>query len=73
LPDNAPYEDSFDKSVLSEYALTGGQINLVVKNTAYIVATREKPIFLLEDFIKEIDKEKSGTFDSEKSMGFMNN
>jgi SpoVK/Ycf46/Vps4 family AAA+-type ATPase len=73
LPDNAPFEDSFDLTVLSEYALTGGQINLVVKNTAYIVATREEPIFSLEDFIREIEKEKSGTFDSEKSMGFMNN
>jgi len=73
LPDNASYDESFDKKILSEYALTGGQINLVVKNTAYIVAAREKPVFMLEDFIKEIEKEKSGTFDSEKSMGFINN
>lgn len=73
LPNNAPYEDTFDAAVLAEYALTGGQINLVVKNTAYVVATRKEPIFRLEDFIKEIEKEKSGTFDSEKSMGFINN
>jgi len=73
LPDNAPFEEEFDVNVLSEYALTGGQINLVVKNTAYVVATRKEPIFGLKDFIKEIEKEKSGTFDSEKSMGFMNN
>ncbi len=73
LPKNAPYEDSFDNNILSEYALTGGQINLIVKNTAYVVAAREKPLFMLDDFIKEIEKEKSGTFDSEKSMGFMHN
>ncbi|NOR58335.1 MAG: AAA family ATPase [Sulfurimonas sp.] len=73
LPVNAPYADDFDKKSLADYALTGGQINLVIKNTAYVVATREEPIFGLEDFIKEIEKEKSGTFDSEKSMGFMNN
>ena len=73
LPNNAPYEKSFDSSALAEYALTGGQINLIIKNTAYTVATRKEPVFGLDDFIKEIEKEKSGTFDSEKSMGFMNN
>ena len=73
LPSNAPYEDDFDVAALAEYALTGGQINLVVKNTAYVVATREEPVFGLDDFIQEIEKEKSGTFDSEKSMGFINN
>ena len=72
LPSNAPYADDFDKTVLAEYALTGGQINLVIKNTAYVVATREEPVFGLKDFINEIEKEKSGTFDSEKSMGFIN-
>lgn len=73
LPKNAPFAKDFDVEVLADYALTGGQINLVVKNTAYTVATRETPEFTLDDFIKEIEKEKSGTFDSEKSMGFMNN
>ena len=38
----------------------------------FVVATREEPVFGLEDFINEIGKEKSGTFDSEKSMGFLN-
>lgn len=73
LPDNAPYAEDIDVAVLADYGLTGGQISLVIKNTAYIVAARKEPIFGLEDFIKEIDKERSGTFDSEKSMGFMNN
>ncbi len=72
LPATAPYKEDIDVNVLAEYALTGGQINLVIKNTAYSVATQEEPCFGLSDFIKEIEKEKSGTFDSEKSMGFMN-
>jgi hypothetical protein len=53
--------------------LTGGQINLIVKNTAYTVATRKEPSFRLEDFVNEIDKERQGNFDTEKSMGFLNN
>lgn len=73
LPINAPYEENINIESLAKYDLTGGQISLIIKNTAYIVATREEPIFRLEDFIKEIEKEKSGTFDSEKSMGFMHN
>ncbi len=72
LPATAPYKEDIDVNVLAEYALTGGQINLVIKNTAYSVATQEEPCFGLSDFIKEIEKEKSGTFDSEKSMGFIN-
>ena len=73
LPENAPYSDDIDIDVLADYALTGGQISLVIKNTAYIVAARKEAVFCHCDFIKEIEKEKSGTFDSEKSMGFMNN
>ena len=71
LPKNAEYEEDFNLDVLSEYQLTGGQINLVIKNTAYHVAVREVPLFKVEDFISEIDKEKQGSFDSEKSMGFL--
>ena len=40
--------------------------------TAYRVAAREKGIFMLEDFKQEIQKERSGSFDNEKSMGFIN-
>jgi len=72
LPKSAPYEDEFDVDKLAEYALTGGQINLIVKNTAYKVAVRDEPIFMLEDFISEIRREKDANFDSEKSMGFLN-
>ncbi|HEY9202998.1 MAG TPA: ATP-binding protein, partial [Sulfurimonas sp.] len=72
LPLNAPYEEGFDVNELSSYSLTGGQISLIVKNTAYKVAVREKPLFTLEDFEQEIKKEKDASFDSEKMMGFLN-
>ncbi len=71
LPKSAEYEKSFDISKLAEYSLTGGQINLIVKNTAYKVAVREEPLFCLQDFIDEIKREKDANFDSEKSMGFL--
>lgn len=72
LPKDAPYEENFDSLPLSKYSLTGGQINLIVKNTAYKVAVRENPVFTLKDFTEEINREKDANFDSEKSMGFLN-
>ncbi|WP_304545527.1 ATP-binding protein [Sulfurimonas microaerophilic] len=72
LPAEAPYEEDFDKTKLAEYSLTGGQINLIIKNTAYKVAVKDEPVFLMHDFITEIEREKSGSFDNEKSMGFLN-
>lgn len=71
LPENAPYEEDFDLEKLSSYDLSGGQINLIVKNCAYAVATQDEPLFTMEVFKKEIEKEKRGNFDSEKSMGFL--
>ncbi|MDH4944524.1 ATP-binding protein [Sulfurimonas sp. C5] len=72
LPKDAPYEEGFNKEELAEYSLTGGQINLIIKNTAYKVAVKEDPIFLMKDFKDEIGREKTGSFDNEKSMGFLN-
>ena len=72
LPKEAPYEEGFDIVALAEYSLTGGQINLIIKNTAYKVAVRENPLFTLKDFTDEIKREKNANFDSEKSMGFLN-
>ncbi len=72
LPQNAPYEEGFDVEALVSYPLTGGQINLIVKNTAYHVAARKEGIFRLADFVAEIKKERSGSFEGEKSMGFIN-
>ena len=71
LPKEADYEDGFDIEKLAKYDLTGGQINLVIKNTAYKVAVRDEAIFYMKDFIDEIQKEKNSGFDSEKSMGFL--
>ena len=72
LPKDAPYEEKFDSKELATYSLTGGQINLIVKNTAYKVAVKEEPLFTLKDFKDEIIREKDANFDSEKSMGFLN-
>lgn len=72
LPKEADYEDGFDANELSKYELTGGQINIIVKNTAYRVAVKDEPVFTVKDFTDEIKKEKSGSFDSEKSVGFLN-
>lgn len=71
LPKDAPYDKKFDVKELSKYVLTGGQINLIVKNTAYKVAVDDKPIFSLKSFTDEIKREKDANFDSEKSMGFI--
>ena len=72
LPEDAPYEKNFNIEELSEYKLTGGQISLIIKNTAYKVAVREEPLFSIKDFIDEISREKDANFDGEKSMGFLN-
>jgi len=72
LPKNAPFESGFIVDSLSSHPLTGGQINLIVKNTAYNVAARDNAVFMLSDFEDEIRKEKQGSFYSEKSVGFLN-
>ncbi|WP_121022272.1 AAA family ATPase [Helicobacter vulpis] len=74
LPANAPYAPPHTpKSLahaLARYTLSGGQIALVVKNTAYKVATYPQPLFTLEDFLAEIKKEKQGNFEGAKNIGF---
>lgn len=72
LPESAPYEKGFDSNKLAEYSLTGGQINLIVKNTAYKIAVMDKPLFSVKVFIDEINREKDANFDGEKAMGFLN-
>ncbi len=71
LPKNAQYEENFNIETLAKYDLTGGQINIIIKNTALRVAVKEKPIFTTSDFISMIQREKSGTFGESKSLGFM--
>jgi len=70
LPENADYDESFDITALTKYELTGGQINLIIKNTAYKVAVRDESVFTHQDFLEEIEKELGSSFDSTKSMGF---
>ena len=70
LPEKADYEEGFDMLELSKYELTGGQINLVIKNTAYKVAVRKESVFSNSDFLEEIEKELGSSFDGAKSMGF---
>ncbi len=71
LPKKAPIAPDVDIEVLAKYKLTGGQIELVIKNTAYKVAMREEPIFFLKDFVEEIGKEQKGSFGEEHSVGFV--
>ena len=70
LPEKADYEESFDMKSLAKYELTGGQINLVIKNTAYKVAVRNESLFTYQDFVEEIEKELNSNFEGAKSMGF---
>ena len=70
IPVNLPLEENFDLEELAKYELTGGQIELVIKNTAYKIAVSDEPIFKLEDFKEQITKEQKGQFDSETKVGF---
>jgi len=70
LPQNADFERGFDIDTLASHELTGGQINLIVKNTGYKVAIRDESLFEMKDFIEEIATELGSSFDGDKSMGF---
>jgi len=70
LPENADYEEGFNIKELAGHELTGGQINLVIKNTAYRVAMREESIFSMNDFEAVIKNELGSNFGDVASMGF---
>ena len=70
LPENADYEEGFAIDTLASYTLTGGQINMIVKNTAYSVAVKNEPVFKMEDFKEQIKKETGSEFENEAAMGF---
>lgn len=70
LPESLPLEKGFDITKLSAYSLTGGQIEMVIKNTAYKVAVEDEPVFKLATFIEQIEKEMKTQFDKESKMGF---
>ncbi|MEA2018341.1 MAG: ATP-binding protein [Campylobacterota bacterium] len=71
LPQNLPFDDKFDIDKLSKSSLTGGQIELIIKNTAYKLAIEDEPLFKTTDFIEEIQKEEKSQFDKDKKVGFM--
>ncbi len=71
LPKNAKFKRGFKVDRLAEFDLSGAQIQLVVKNSAYKVAIREDSIFSEEDFLEEIERERLSSFDSQKAMGFL--
>ena len=70
IPINLPLEKDFDIEELAKYELTGGQIELVIKNTAYKIAVSDEPLFKVENFKEQITKEQKGQFDSETKVGF---
>jgi len=73
IPKNATFEKDFSVEPLAEFKLTGGQIDLIVKNTAFKVATQSRPIFKISDFLTEIEFEKNTNFENDKVMGFLGN
>ncbi|MDD2886775.1 MAG: ATP-binding protein [Aliarcobacter sp.] len=70
IPANLPLEENFDIEELAKYELTGGQIELVIKNTAYKIAVSDEPLFRVDNFKEQITKEQKGQFDSETKVGF---
>jgi len=71
LPESAVYSEDFDIDILATYPLSGGQMKVVLKNTALRVAIKKEPIFTIEDFKNSIERELKGAFGEEKMMGFM--
>ena len=70
LPEALPFAKDFDIKKLSGANLTGGQIELTIKNTAYKLAILDEPIFTTDDFLEEIAKEQKTMFDKDKKVGF---
>lgn len=81
---NAEYEPEFnvkenfkDSKIIksfSEYRLTGGQIDLIIKNTALTVACKkDNQTFKEEQFIEEIKKELDSDLNNEQKVGFFKN
>lgn len=70
LPKNAPFEKDFAIEKLAQFSLSGGQIALVVKNTAYHIASLPNGVFSTQSFIDEIKRELESNFDGQREMGF---
>jgi len=70
IPDTLPLDPDFDIKKLSKAQLTGGQIELIIKNTAYKLAVLDEVKFKTSDFLEEISKEEKTMFDKDKTVGF---
>ncbi|RXK11542.1 AAA family ATPase [Halarcobacter mediterraneus] len=70
LPINLPLSEDFELEKLAKYDLTGGQIEMVIKNTAFKIAVEDEPLFTNKSFEEQISKELKGNFDSENKVGF---
>ncbi len=71
LPKTSQYAKDFDINKLAKYNLTGGQIKVVIKNTALNVAVKKSPIFTNNDFELAIARELGGAFGESKTVGFV--
>ncbi len=71
LPKNAPYADDFSIERLAHYELSGGQIEVIIKNCALAVAVKDDPVFTMKDFEDAIKRELTGAFGESKTMGFV--
>jgi SpoVK/Ycf46/Vps4 family AAA+-type ATPase len=68
-----PLEKGFNINELATFELSGGQIELVIENTAVSNAIKNINKFKTIDFINFIKKEIKSSFDTEgKKMGFFN-
>jgi len=70
IPKTLPLCENFDRKKVAKVQLTGGQIEMIIKNTAYKLAIIEDPLFTTEDFLEEIAKEEKSMFDKDKKVGF---
>ncbi|AXH13497.1 ATP-binding protein [Halarcobacter bivalviorum] len=70
LPVNLPLSKDFNLEELAKHELTGGQIEMVIKNTAFKIAVEDAPLFKNSSFEEQISKELKGNFDSENKVGF---
>lgn len=70
LPPTLPLKSDFNIDKLSSFELTGGQIELIIKNTAYKIASTKTDIFATQDFIDEINRELNSNFDKNIKVGF---
>ncbi len=71
LPKDAQYEDGFNLKELAKWELSGGQIKVIIKNSALKVAIKMLPIFTLDDFKHSIEREIKGSFGDDKVVGFV--